>query len=86
VTDKKVETRKPLKKTGSILKILKSRANKFNFKKMASYHVKYKVNNTTSGITLQLQGGTESEAIAKMKQQNNVPKDANVIILSIEKK
>jgi hypothetical protein len=53
---------------------------------MATYHVKYKVNNTTSGITLQLQAGTESEAIAKMKQQNNVPKDANVIILSIEKK
>jgi hypothetical protein len=53
---------------------------------MATYYVKYKVNNTTSGINLQLQGGTESEAIAKMKQQNNVPKDANVIILSIEKK
>lgn len=53
---------------------------------MASYYVKYKVNNTTTGKTLQLEGGTESEAIAKMKQQNNVPKDANVIILSIEKK
>jgi len=53
---------------------------------MASYYVKYKVNNTTSGIYIQLEGGTESEAIAKMKQQNNVPKEANVIILSIEKK
>lgn len=53
---------------------------------MAAYHLKYKVNNTTSGITLQLNSGTESEAIAKMKQQNNVPKDASVVILSIEKK
>jgi hypothetical protein len=53
---------------------------------MASYRVKYKVNNTTTSTTLQLIGnGTESEAIAKLKQQNNVPKDANVIILSIEK-
>ena len=59
-----------------------------NFKEslMESYRVKYKVNNTTTATTLQLIGnGTESEAIAKLKQQNNVPKDANVIILSIEK-
>jgi hypothetical protein len=53
---------------------------------MASYHVKYKVNNTTSGTILQLQGGAESEAIAKLKQQSKVAKDANVIILSIEKR
>lgn len=53
---------------------------------MAAYYVKYKVNNTTSGINLQLKGGTESEAIEKMKQQNSVPKDAKVVIISIEKK
>jgi hypothetical protein len=52
---------------------------------MANYTVRYRVNNTTSGIVLNLDGGTESEAIAKMKQQNNVPKDATVIILSISK-
>jgi hypothetical protein len=53
---------------------------------MANYNVKYRVNNTTTSITLNLEGGTESEAVAKMKQQNNVPRDANVIVLSIEKK
>jgi hypothetical protein len=53
---------------------------------MATYYVKYKVNNTTTGTNLQLQAGTESEAIAKLKQQSTVSKDANVIILSIEKK
>ncbi len=52
---------------------------------MATYEVKYKVGNSTTGTRLQLEGGTESEAIAKLKQQNNVPKDANVIILSIKK-
>jgi hypothetical protein len=86
VTDKKVETRKPLKKTGSNLKIHKSRANKFNFKKMPTYNVKYRVNDSTTSRTLNLVGGTESEAITKLKQQSSVPKDANVIILSIEKK
>lgn len=53
---------------------------------MASYRVRYKVNSSTSGTTLQLQGGTESEAISKLKQQGSVPRDANVIILSIEKR
>ena len=52
---------------------------------MPSYTVKYKVKDSTTSITLNLEGGTESEAIAKMKSQNNVPKDANVIILSIVK-
>jgi len=52
---------------------------------MATFTVKYKVGNTSSGRKLQLQGGGESEAITKLKQQNNVPKDANVIILSITK-
>ncbi len=53
---------------------------------MGSYHVKYRVNTTTSSTTIQLEGGMESEAIAKLKQQNSVPKDASVIILSIEKR
>ncbi|MDB5256805.1 MAG: hypothetical protein JWM14_1500 [Chitinophagaceae bacterium] len=52
---------------------------------MATYKVKYKVGNSSSERHLQLIGGTESEAIAKLKQQNNVPKDANVIITLIEK-
>jgi hypothetical protein len=52
---------------------------------MPSYRVKYKVKDTQSQTTLQLQGGMESEAIAKLKQQGTVPKDANVIILSIDK-
>jgi hypothetical protein len=55
-------------------------------KTMATYYVKYKVNNTTTGTNLQLQAGSESEAIAKLKQQRTVSKDASVIILSIEKK
>ena len=50
---------------------------------MQSFLVKYKVNNTYSQRTLQLHGGTESEAVAKLKQQNSVAKDANVIILTI---
>jgi hypothetical protein len=53
---------------------------------MATYNVKFKVNTTTRETTLQLQGGTESEAIARLKAQSSVPKDANVIILSIVKK
>ena len=53
---------------------------------MPNFRVKYKVNTTITTITLYLQGnGTESEAIAKLKQQNSVPKDAQVIILSIDK-
>ncbi len=52
---------------------------------MPSYSVRYKVKDSTTSITLNLEGGTESEAIAKMKSQSNVPKDANVIILSIIK-
>lgn len=52
---------------------------------MATYTVKYKVGNTSTGRKLQLQGGSESEAIAKLKQQGNVPANADVIILSITK-
>jgi hypothetical protein len=53
---------------------------------MNSYKVKYKVNQTTTSTTLQLHGGSESEAVAKLKQQNSVPKNADVVILSIDKK
>jgi hypothetical protein len=53
---------------------------------MPLYNVRYRVKDSTTSITLNLEGGTESEAIAKMKQQSNVPKDAIVIVLSIEKK
>jgi len=52
---------------------------------MDGYRVKYRVNNTISTATMQLHGGTESEAVAKLKQQNSVAKDASVIILAIEK-
>ncbi len=51
---------------------------------MENYIVKYRVNHTNSKVTLQLHGGTESEAIAKLKQRGTVPKDAIVIVLSIE--
>lgn len=52
---------------------------------MESYKVKYKVNHTNSQMTMKLHGGTESEAIAALKQKQSVPKDATVIILSIER-
>ncbi len=52
---------------------------------MDTYEVKYKVGNTSTGRKLQLKGGGESEAIAKLKEQGSVPKDADVIILSINK-
>lgn len=51
---------------------------------MKSYTVKYRVNHTNSKVTLQLHGGSESEAIAKLKQRGTVSKDAIIIILSIE--
>lgn len=52
---------------------------------MSSYKVKYKVNNSTSQTTLQLNSGSESEAAAKLKSQGTVPKDSEVIILSVER-
>jgi hypothetical protein len=52
---------------------------------MDNYEVKYKVNHTTTSTRLRLQGGGESEAIAKLKSQGTVAKDATVIILSIKK-
>lgn len=51
---------------------------------MNNYEVKYRVNHTNSKVILQLHGGTESEAVAKLKQRGTVAKDANVIVLSIE--
>lgn len=48
-----------------------------------SYQVKYRVNNTTSSTSMHLYGPNESEAIAKLKAQGSVSKDATVIILSI---
>jgi len=68
-------------------KIHKSRYEQIKFKKMASYWVKYTYNNNhvSGSAILTLKGGTESEAIANLKQQGRVPKDANVIILSIDK-
>ena len=52
---------------------------------MPSYRVSYQVGNSHSTTTLQLEGGMESEAIAKLKSQSTVNKDANVIIKSIQK-
>ncbi|MBK7083874.1 MAG: hypothetical protein IPH53_04105 [Flavobacteriales bacterium] len=51
---------------------------------MSNFKVKYQVGNVQSRRTLKLQGGTESEAIAKLKQQSSVPKEAEVVVLSIE--
>ena len=48
-----------------------------------SYNVRYKYNNTSSSTSMHLYGPNESEAIAKLKAQGSVPKDANVIILYI---
>ncbi len=48
-----------------------------------SYQVRYRVNNTTSSTSMHLYGPNESEAIAKLKAQGSVPKNADVIILSI---
>ncbi len=52
---------------------------------MTSYRVKYTYGYTSGSAVLTLKGGMESEAIANLKQQGRVPKDANVIILSIDK-
>jgi hypothetical protein len=52
---------------------------------ISSYILKYYGKDSYSYVTLNLISGTESEAIDKMKKQHNVPLDAEVIILSIEK-
>lgn len=48
------------------------------------YVVKFRVGNTNSQRTLHLHSASETEAIAQLKKQNSVPKDATVIILSIK--
>lgn len=53
---------------------------------MKSYRVKYKVNSSTTTRILLLHGGMESEALDKIKKSGGVPKDAKIIILSIELK
>ena len=56
---------------------------------MNSYRVKYRVvgsaSSTNATATIMLHSGSESEAITALKQRGTVRKDADVIILSIEK-
>ena len=56
---------------------------------MNSYRVKYHVvdsaSSTNATATIMLHSGSESEAIAVLKQRGTIRKDANAIILSIEK-
>ena len=49
-----------------------------------SYKVKYKHGSNTASTTLQLKGGTESEAMAVLKQKNSSYKNETVIILEIK--
>lgn len=71
--DKKEEAENPLK----------SRHNNQNIIIMRPYEVKFKVDNTTSSRILNLQGGTESEAIATLYAQGTVSRGRSIIILSI---
>lgn len=48
------------------------------------YKVKYKYGSSSAETTLQLHGGTESEAIAVLKQKNSSYKDKTIIILEIK--
>lgn len=50
---------------------------------MRSYEVKFKVDHTTSSRILNLNGGTESEAIATLYAQGTVSRGRQIIILSI---
>jgi hypothetical protein len=56
---------------------------------MNSYRVRYRVvdsaSSTNATATIMLHSGSESEAITALKQRGTVRKDADVIILSIEK-
>ena len=47
------------------------------------YEVVFKVDHTTSSRILYLNGGTESEAIAKLYAQGTVSRGRQIIILSI---
>ena len=50
---------------------------------MNRYEVKYKVQNSYRTTVLNLHGGTESEAIEKLYAQSSVPRNLQIIILSI---
>lgn len=56
---------------------------------MNSYRVRYRVvdsaSSTNATATIMLHSGSESEVITALKQRGTVRKDADVIILSIEK-
>ncbi len=52
---------------------------------MAKYNVKYRIGSSNATRKLELSGGSESEAIDRLKRSSTVPKDANVIVLSIDK-
>ena len=56
---------------------------------MNSYRVRYRVvdsaSSTNATATIMLHSGSESEAITALEQRGTVRKDADVIILSIEK-
>ncbi|MBM6946551.1 MULTISPECIES: hypothetical protein [Bacteroides] len=56
---------------------------------MNSYRIKYRIQSagsaTNATTTIMLHSGSESEAITALKQRGTVRKDADVIILSIEK-
>lgn len=47
------------------------------------YEVKYKVDHSTSQTIMELHGGTESEAIAKLYAQCTVSRSRPITILSI---
>lgn len=51
---------------------------------MASYKIKYKHGKNTASANLQLKAGTESEAIAVLKQRNPSYKNETVVILEIK--
>lgn len=50
---------------------------------MNQYEVKYKVSNSYRTTILGLRGGTESEAKEKLYAQSSVPRNYEIIILSI---
>ena len=51
---------------------------------MPNFYVKYKVGSGTNGTIMSLPSASESAAIAKLKAQQSVPKNAEVIILEIK--
>ena len=51
---------------------------------MGSYRVRWKVDNSIAGDTLNLPYASESAAIEELKRRGTVRRDKNVIILSID--